>query len=74
MILVITPEVPESKKEAEKRIKELEKKVYAALKGVTREDIRTVCNRISRFISATLSREKKIANLSKELDELKRKK
>lgn len=60
--------------ERERHIKLLEKKVYAALKGVTREDIRTVCNRISRFISATLSREKKITNLSKELEELKRKK
>lgn len=60
--------------EREKHIKILEKKVYVTLKGETREDIRTACNRISRFISATLSREKKITNLSKELEELKRKK
>lgn len=59
--------------EREKYLKSLESKVYNALKGVPREDVRTVCNRIGRYISETLSRENKIKKLSRELEQLKRK-
>lgn len=58
--------------EREKHLKLLEKRIYSALKGVPREDIRTACNRVGRYISETISKEKKIAKLSRELEQLKR--
>lgn len=57
----------------EKFLKVLEKKVFDALKGEDRENIRTVCNRVAINISGVLSREKEISRLQNEPDALKSK-
>jgi len=63
-----------AREKEEKKLKLLEKKVYRALKGEKKITIRKVCNRISKYISETSSREKRISELNKELNKLKSKK
>lgn len=57
----------------EKNLKLLEKKVFKALKGESKETIRRICNRIGTHISEVLKREKRIKTLNEELLKLKTK-